>query len=138
MEFQRKFDKRLIILIVLLIPFGFAIKFYDGVAQFWVNNSFSDVVYVVFWSLVLFAFRPASSPLKIAALVFLLSSLIEFTQLWSFPLIEKLRTGLIGKSLFGNSFVISDFFYYFLGSLLSYYIIKYFQKSIIPQNDKKQ
>lgn len=135
MEINWKLDKRVIILIIMLIPFGVATKFYDGAARLWVNNSFSDVVYVVFWSLVLYTLRPYSSPLKICTLVFILSAIIEITQLWSTPLLEKLRTGFIGKSLFGNSFVPSDFFYYFLGSLTAFYIIKYFQNSAAEIDD---
>jgi len=135
MNTKWKLDKKLIILIVLLIPFGIATKFYNGIAKEWVNNSFSDVVYVVFWSLVLFAMRPNSNPFKICLVVFLLSAFIEITQLWSFPFLEKIRTGFIGKSLFGNTFVISDFFYYFSGSLASFFIIKYFQNSVVTNNE---
>lgn len=136
MEIKWKPDKRIIILITLLIPFGIATKFYDGLAKNWVNNSFSDVVYVVFWALVLFTLRPQSSPLKICGVVFLLSAFIEITQLWSFPLLEKLRRGFIGKSLFGNSFVVSDFFYYLIGSVVSFYLIKSFQNSTVSKHEK--
>ena len=129
-------DKRVLFLLTILVPIGIGTKFYDGFAKFWVNNSLSDVVYVIFWSLVLFTLRPTSSPFKICCVVFLLSAFIEISQLWSFPLIEKLRTGFIGKSLFGNRFVYSDFLYYFLGSLGSFYLIKYFQNSIAEKHEK--
>ncbi|MCF7740795.1 MAG: DUF2809 domain-containing protein [Candidatus Marinimicrobia bacterium] len=122
-------DKRVIFTILLLIPIGISTKFYDGYAKSWVNNSLSDILYVVFWTLILFSLRPSSNPYKICGLVFIISSIIEISQLWNFPIIIELRKGFIGKSLFGNTFIASDFLYYFLGSCSSYFLIKYFQNS---------
>ncbi len=118
-----------IMLLILLIPIGLGLKFYNGPFEFWINNSISDIVYEIFWCLILFLFLPKSSPLKIALLIFIITSIIEFSQLWHPHFLENLRSSFLGRILLGTTFVWSDFFYYVLGCIFGWKIMLYFRAS---------
>jgi hypothetical protein len=110
-------------LLLVLIPLGFLTKFYHGPLETWVNNSLGGVLYVIFWSLVVFFFFPAATPYKITGTVFIVTSMIEALQLWHPPFLEAVRSTRIGVTLIGNSFAWLDFPHYLLGSLLAYLLI---------------
>ena len=102
--------------LAIITPLGFYSKFYNGPAQHWVNNSLSGVFYVIFWCLVGFLFFQKTSPWKIAAIVLLITCLLEFVQLLDHPLLQAARSCSFGRALLGTSFVWSDFPYYFAAS----------------------
>ncbi len=111
---------RTILSILIIIPIGFASKFYRGPAAAWVNDSLGGVFYVIFWCLVGYLFFPKSKPWKIAAIVLTITCLLECLQLWHPPFLEWLRSYFIGATILGTSFVWSDFPYYFLGSAIGW------------------
>ena len=110
-----------LILIIIIIPIGFYSKFYPGPSKLWVNNSLSGVFYEMFWCLLIFLF--IKKPFQIAILVFLVTCSLEFLQLWHPFFLEKIRSYFIGKILLGNSFVWTDFIYYFFGCFAAYWIM---------------
>ena len=116
-------NKSLITFFIILIPIGFGTKFYSGIFAPWVNNSLSDVIYEIFWAIFLFLLFPKLKIIYNVLIIFLFTSVIEFTQLINTPLLNLIRSNFIGKSLLGNTFVWSDFFYYALGCTISYYIL---------------
>jgi hypothetical protein len=101
--------------LALITPIGFAVKFYSGPAAPWVNNSLGGLFYELFWCLVLFVFLPRLAPLKIAALVFGGTCMLELLQLWHPPFLETIRATFIGATLLGTTFAWSDFIYYLIG-----------------------
>ncbi|MCK4357390.1 MAG: DUF2809 domain-containing protein [Candidatus Cloacimonetes bacterium] len=109
-----------IISLLIIIPLGFATKFYNGIYANWVNNSLCGVFYEIFWCLVIFFIFTKLSPLNIATIVFIITSLLEFTQLWKSPFLEIIRKNFIGRTLIGSSFIWSDFFYYLIGCIIAY------------------
>lgn len=109
-----------IIALVIIIPIGFYTKFYHGTAAGWVNNSLSDVLYEIFWCLVLLLIFRELRPIHIALIVFFVTSFLEFTQLWKPDFLVTLRKNFIVKTLIGNCFIWSDFFYYAIGSILGF------------------
>ena len=117
--------QRLIILLVLIIiiPIGFFSKFYSGPADQWVNNSLGGLFYEIFWCLVIAFIFVKINPIKIAIWVFVLTCLLELLQLWHPPFLEILRNNFIGRTILGNSFNWMDFPYYFIGSLLGYFLL---------------
>ena len=56
-------SKRVIILILILVvvPLGFATKFYRGWGDNWVSNSLGGLLYVIFWCLVVFFLKPETT-----------------------------------------------------------------------------
>lgn len=116
--------KRTIISLIIIIPLGFYTKFYSGLYSEWVNNSLGGVLYVIFWSLVIFLLLPKLRPLKIGLIVFIVTCLLELMQLWRPAFLEFIRSYFIGRTILGTSFSPPDFLYYFAGFLLSVLILR--------------
>jgi ABC-type dipeptide/oligopeptide/nickel transport system permease subunit len=112
-----------IISLLIIIPLGFATKFYHGIYANWVNNSLCGIFYEIFWCLLIFLIFSKLSPFKIAIIVFIITSLLEFTQLWKAPFLETVRKNFIGRTLIGSSFTWSDFPYYLIGCVVAYFLM---------------
>ncbi|MBD3391606.1 MAG: DUF2809 domain-containing protein [Chitinivibrionales bacterium] len=108
---------RAVLFLAVLVPVGFASKFYTGWGAPWVNNSLGGVLYVIFWCLAIFVLFPQERPSAIAAAVFTATSLLEILQLWHPSFLESIRSTFVGATLIGTTFVWSDFFYYAIGCI---------------------
>jgi len=105
--------------VLLLTPIGFYTKFYHGPGYNWVNSYAGDIFYPMFWFFVLIFLKPRMSPVKAAVIIFIFSTVIEFSQLLSFPLLEFARSSFVGRTVFGVRFVAADMLYYAVGCLLA-------------------
>ena len=114
-----------LISLLIVIPLGFATKFYNGIYANWVNNSLGGVFYEIFWCLVIFLICSKLSPFIIASIVFIFTSVLEFLQLWKTPFLEIIRSNFIGRTLIGTSFTWSDFPYYLIGCVASIFLIRW-------------
>ena len=114
------FRIRIFILLSAVIPLGFASKFYSGPGSFWFNNYCGGILYEIFWCLAVVFVFPTSSEFWIALWVFLITSLLEFTQLWHPHFLEVIRSTFIGRTLIGSSFVWMDFPYYIIGCFIGW------------------
>jgi len=91
-SFWSPFRKRLLILLLVLIPAGFASKFYGGPFRTYVNDSLGGVLYVLFW-IWLFAFLlPRANGGTIALAVLAVTCGLEFLQLCHPPFLESIRS----------------------------------------------
>ncbi|MHC4966858.1 MAG: ribosomal maturation YjgA family protein [Planctomycetota bacterium] len=107
--------------IVVIVPLGFALKFYGGPGQAWVNNSLAGVAYEIFWCLAVFAAWPRRAAItRIVAGVFTVTCALEILQLWNPPWLEAIRSTWAGRAIVGTTFVWSDFAYYVLGCALGW------------------
>lgn len=118
---QRKWT---ILSLIVITPIGFYTKMYSGPAAGWVNNHFGGVLYVIFWSLLIFLSMPNLKPLNITLIVLVLTCLIEFLQLWSPPFLQLLRSYFIGQTILGASFSWIDMAHYSVGFVLALLLIK--------------
>ena len=118
-----------IISLLIIIPIGFYTKFYTGPASIWVNNSMGGILYVIFWSLLIYLIVPKSNPLKIVTFVFIVTGILEFIQLWHPVILEFIRSYFLGRIIIGSSFSWSDFFYYFIGAIIAFLFILFLQRS---------
>lgn len=109
----------------ILVPLGFATKSYQGWLATWVNHYAGDIVYEVFWMVLVSLIFPRSIPAKIGWGVFLATSAIEFLQLWHTPALDAFRASFIGKTLLGTTFTWEDFPYYALGCLVGWGWLRY-------------
>ncbi len=109
--------------LLIIIPLGFATKFYHGIYMNWVNNSLCGIFYEIFWCLVIFFIFFRLSPFKIVIIVFIVTSALEFTQLCKAPFLEIVRKNFIGRTLIGSSFTWTDFSYYLIGCVIAYFLI---------------
>jgi len=116
------------LLFILIIPLGLSTKYYTGPAAGWVNDSLGGVLYEVFFCLLFFIFWKNTTAIKIAALVFVFTCVLELMQLWHPVFLEIIRSNFFGRTIFGNSFNWFDFIYYIIGSGIGYFILKWLQK----------
>jgi hypothetical protein len=119
--------RRFLVLLSLLviIPLGICSKAYAGIGQEWVQGYSGDVLYEIFWCLLIFWFTPPNRDrgqlLKIAAGVFAVTCLIEVCQLW-FDLVPiAIRASFLWRMLLGAGFDWWDFLHYALGSLIGWW-----------------
>lgn len=105
----------------LLIILGLLSKSYSGIGNDWINNYSGDIIYEIFWCLFFFWFFPHQrNILLIPIWVFIITSIIEITQLWQPDFLQLIRSTLIGKLLLGITFSLWDFPHYFLGCILGW------------------
>jgi len=108
-----------IVSVALIVPLGFGLKFYPGPGHAWVNNSLGGTAYVIFWCLAAFVVwprRPAINSIVIGVLA--VTCLLEALQLVDHPVLDRIRSTFLGRTLIGTTFVWSDFVYYVLGGVL--------------------
>ena len=125
-----KSDHRLLIFISLLIvtPLGILSKKYTGIGQEWVRNYSGDILYEIFWCLVVFWFIPQANvnshkqvntkAIQIALWVFAITCVLEISQLWFYLVPITIRSSLVWRLLLGSAFVWWDFPHYAFGSFL--------------------
>ncbi|MBN1895779.1 DUF2809 domain-containing protein [bacterium] len=129
-SFWNPFRIRLLLFLLVLIPTGFATKFYSGPLRTYVNDSLGGVLYVVFW-IGIFAFllqRAQGRTITLAVLA--VTCGLEFLQLWHPPFLESIRSCFMGKTLIGHSFAWLDIPHYFIGAAAGYGVLRLLKRRI--------
>lgn len=117
-------------ILVLVTAIGYALKFYRGPGQEWVNNwGPASIAYEMILMLTVFLFTPKRrSVLPIAVGVCLLTCVLEFMQLWKPPWLEALRSTMLGRALLGNTFSWWDLPAYPIGCVIGYFVLLWLAK----------
>jgi hypothetical protein len=118
-----KFQHWILICLLLVVPLGFGTKVYSGPGSIWVNYFAGGIFYEIFWILVIVFVWPVLNPGWVAFWVFLITSILEFSQLWHPPFLETIRSSFIGSVLLGNKFSWWDFPHYIFGCLLGWILL---------------
>ena len=121
-------QKWALILLLLITPIGFYTKIYSGPGASWVNDSLGGVFYEIFWCLLVFLFMVNARAWVIATSVFIITCFLEVLQLWHPEFLKVIRSYFIGRTVFGTSFNLYDFIYYFIGSGIGYLILTRLKK----------
>ncbi|WP_319419898.1 ribosomal maturation YjgA family protein [Pleurocapsa sp. FMAR1] len=112
------------ILILIIVPLGLFSKAYTGIGQAWVHDYSGDILYEILWCLVFSWFFPSKrATVIIPVWVFIVTSLIEISQLFFTHVPIALRETIIWKLLLGSTFVWWDFPHYAIGCLLGWLIL---------------
>ena len=125
-------QRRLIILVLIPIVtlLGLLSKAYTGVGQVWVNDYSGDILYEILWCLVFgWFYRSKEAVVAIPIGVFVVTSLIEVSQLWFHRVPPSLRETLLWKLLLGSSFVWWDFPHYALGCIIGWGLLRWIHRS---------
>jgi len=110
---------RLGIALLLLVPAGFLVKFaVPGAFGWWCNLYGAAVLYEVFWVVFLRIVFPRLAPSLGAAVVFVLTCILEVLQLWHPSWLDAVRATFLGAAFLGTSFDPWDFPHYAIGSVL--------------------
>lgn len=111
--------------IAIIIILGLSSKKYQGIGYEWVNDFSGDVFYEIFWCLFISLFYHTKKLInQIPIWVFIVTSIIEFSQLWKHPVLEIIRATFWGKLLLGTTFSWLDFPHYLLGCMIGWLWIK--------------
>ncbi len=121
----------------IVTPAGFLCKWYSGPAHKWFNDYGADVMYEIFWCMVIFLFCPRKkATTKIAAGVFVLTSLLEILQLWHPRILQQIRATFLGQTILGTTFIWWDFPHYFLGCIIAWIWMRALSKPLDPANSQ--
>jgi len=117
-----------VLIILFLIPVGFFSKKYTGGGATFINTQLGGFIYVVWWIFLFSILFPKHSILKISGIVFLITSILEFTQLMGNDLLITIRKYYIGRLLIGTTFNPIDFIWYFFGAIFAFVMLKRINK----------
>ncbi len=118
------------VVIAILVALGLGSKVYSGWAQGWVNHSSGDVLYEMLWIWLVGSWRVRWSVKRIVIATFLITAIIEFTQLIPFPAVWQAQ--LWWRLLLGSTFTLGDFFHYAIGCILGAFTLIWTQRRLIP------
>ncbi|MCC5899396.1 MAG: DUF2809 domain-containing protein [Phormidium sp. BM_Day4_Bin.17] len=127
----RRYRRYLAIAMLICIPVGIGTKFYSGILETWVQDSAGGMIYVMFGMFLLGVMFPELAAGAIAIIVFLLTSLIEFSQLSQHPILEAIRTPFIGRLLIGTTFDLWDFLHYSIGCMIGWFLLRQLQRKVL-------
>ncbi|MGF1535558.1 MAG: DUF2809 domain-containing protein [Elainellaceae cyanobacterium] len=112
---RRQYRIGLLVSLAVLIPAGYWVRFASP-GPAWLRDLLGTVAYETFWIALVACLRPGLSPALIAVGVFIATCGIEFLQLLQSPFWVALRSTLLGRLIFGNTFTWIDFPAYAAGS----------------------
>jgi hypothetical protein len=127
---MKRYQLVIFIAIVILVPLGFASKFYRGPLDDWFNNSLGGVLYEMFWVWLAVLIWPHLSPIWTAVWVFIITSILEILQLWNPPILAMMRSHIVGRLLLGTTFSWWDFVYYIIGCVLAAWLLILAKKKV--------
>lgn len=116
-----------LVLLFILSAVGFWMwRCYRGWGQYWVKDYVSGIVYVMVLSVAMFTVLPSrKNTVRIPLIVFMLTCILEFLQLYKPPILQAFRATLIGQALIGTTFVWLQFPFYIAGAISSYFLLKF-------------
>lgn len=116
--------------LIVIVPLGMATKFYRGWGEWWINDYAGGILYEILWMILVALAWPKLRLWKVAIAVFLFTSFLEILQLWHPPLLQALRSTLLGKLILGTTFVGWDFPHYAIGCGLGWLALYQLQKAL--------
>ena len=126
------FKYRLVLLVsmIIIVPFGYIVRFSQGLNPAWLHDVLGSIAYEIFWILLIAFMLPKVSPLRIAIGVCIATCAIEFLQLWKAPFLEAARKTLPGRLVLGNTFIWADFPVYFIGSFFGWLKVNFIRSKV--------
>jgi hypothetical protein len=110
---------------LLIIPLTFALKYYNGAGEWWLNNWGSSFGYEIFFMLLALMIVPRRSAVTpIAICVCVATCALEFMQLWQPAWLQSIRSTLIGRGLLGTTFQWWDLPAYPIGCILGWVLLR--------------
>lgn len=114
-----------IILIVVIAALGFLAKLIPPGEASWISHQLAGLFYVTELSLILYLFFSEHFIFLLVLAAFLLTSLVEFLQLWHPAFLEPVRSSFLGHTIIGSTFSWLDFPWYIGGAVLGWLLLKW-------------
>jgi Protein of unknown function (DUF2809) len=127
----KRYRIALLIGMILIIPLGYGVRFATGLGSPEFQDIFGSIAYQVLLMFVFAFFYPRTNLVKVAIGVFIVSSAIEFLQLWQVPWLQTIRATWAGRVLLGNTFLWSDFPPYAIGAFLGWICLKGLRRKLM-------
>ncbi len=121
----------LLVGIVLIIPLGYSVRFATGLGLPLLQDIAGSLAYQVLLMLLVAFFYPRASLVKVAIWVCVASCAGELLQLWQPPLLQTIRATWLGRIVLGNTFTVSDFPPYAMGSFLGWLGLKWLRRKMV-------
>jgi hypothetical protein len=124
MVFAKKRIRILVCLAIATLAGFWMWRYYRGWGEYWVRYYVTGTIYEIIWCLAFFFLWPSKANIvRIPVIVFILTCILEFLQLWKPEFLEKFRATLVGAALIGTDFVWLQFPFYVLGSAFSVFLL---------------
>jgi hypothetical protein len=121
----------LLIGIVLIIPLGYSVRFATGLGMPLLQDIMGSLAYQILLMFLVAFFCPRTSLVKVAVWVCVASCVGELLQLWQPPLLQAIRATWVGRIVLGNTFTLSDFPPYAVGSFLGWLGLKWLRRKMV-------
>jgi len=113
-----------LIIVLLLVPLGIYTKFYHGPGEGFVHAYLGGILYVIFFIFLASLVFPKVRALKVSLVVFVITCLLEFTQLIQTPWLNELREYFLVHALIGSGYTTYDLLFYVVGGVIGYGALK--------------
>jgi hypothetical protein len=121
----------LLIGIALIIPLGYSVRFATNLGMPLLQDIIGSLAYQMLLMFLVAFFFPRISLAKIAVWVCVASCVGELLQLWQPPLLQTIRATWLGRIVLGNTFTLSDFPPYAVGSFLGWLGLKWLRRKMV-------
>ncbi|MFP4620785.1 MAG: DUF2809 domain-containing protein [Bacteroidales bacterium] len=118
-----------LVLIVVIAALGVLAKLIPNGGAIWISHQLAGLFYVTELSLIFFLFFPEHFIFLLVLAAFLITSLVEFIQLWHPAFLEPVRSTLLGHTIIGSTFSWLDFPWYIGGAVLGWFLLKWVRKN---------
>jgi hypothetical protein len=122
---ERRSIVKTVVLIILVAALGVLAKLYPSEEAMWVCNHLAGTFYVVELALILHLVFPDHMSFLLAMAAFLITSLVEFLQIWHPDFLESFRASFIGHTILGSTFSWLDFPWYLAGAIIGWGLLQW-------------
>lgn len=130
---ERQSIVKTVVLIILVAALGVLAKLYPTEEAMWVCNHLAGTFYVVELALILHLIFPDHMAFLLAMAAFLITSLVEFLQIWHPGFLESFRASFIGHTILGSTFSWLDFPWYLGGALIGWGLLQWVRPRQDPE-----
>jgi len=127
----KNYRAALLVSIALIIPIGYSVRFSTSLGMPSLQDIVGSLAYQILLMFLVAFFYPRTSLAKIAVGVCVASSAGELLQLWQPPLLQTIRATWIGRIILGNTFTLSDFPPYAVGSFLGWLGLRWLRRKMV-------
>ncbi len=116
--------RRTLVVLLLTVPVGLALKYWAGPGRWWLNNWGASVAYEVFFVSLVFLVVGSRARLGAIAIGVCAGTVaLEFLQLWQPSWLMAVRSTFPGQAVLGNAFSWRDLPAYPLGCWVAWWLL---------------
>lgn len=114
--------------ILVVVSAGFLMKTCCEHSAPFVANQLSSIPYILFWVLLIELLYPPKNYKLTVIWVLVVTSLLEFSQLYQADWLNNLRRHFLVRTVIGSTFAWHDFLMYLAGSLIAFGVLSRYRR----------